>query len=163
MKLQLDESFDGEFDEDPKTLEDKAVRAAKKAILIVLDGELSKAYQSHSNMPKVGDKIRNTNKKCKHFQSEGVVTAINDLSGGAGKTISYKCTNDGKTWKKGKVLEKTPDQLSPMETMSKALKKGAGGEMKVLEELTKHMAELYSKRIELLKKDLRKTINAHQK
>jgi len=61
---------------------------------------------------KVGDNVKNTNKKCNHFQSEGVVKKINKIPQDKGVTVAYQCTNAGKTWKEGDLLEKTPDQLT---------------------------------------------------
>lgn len=60
---------------------------------------------------KVGDNVKNVNKKCTHFGSEGVIKKFNDIPGNKGVTIAYKCTNAGKGWKEGDVLDKTPDQL----------------------------------------------------
>ena len=60
---------------------------------------------------KVGDKVKNINKQCTHYGSEGVVKKFNDIPGDKGVTIAYKCTNAGKGWKEGDVLDKTPDQL----------------------------------------------------
>ena len=73
-----------------------------------------KAYTSHGDEPKAGDAVENTNPKCKHFGSKGVVVAVDSLSGGIGKAIRYRCTNSGPTWKEGDVLRKTPDQLDPL-------------------------------------------------
>ena len=158
MKLELSESHQGEFDLPPEVLEDKAIRAAKLAVLALLDGPLSKTFQSHTFMPKVGDAVKNTNVNCKHFKSEGIVTAINDLPGGAGKTISYRTTNDGKSWSKGRVLDKTPGQLDFLGgKMKKAL--SSGGEMRVLEDITKGMADLYAQRLASLKKDMKKLVH----
>ena len=168
MKIKLDESWHGEFDQPPAELEAQAVRAARAAIMRLMGESLQKAtYQSHTNMPKVGQRVRNTNKKCKHFGSEGVVTAISDLPGGAGKTISYKCTNGGDSWDKGQVLKKTPDQLSPMskaedpnqcghDQLVKTLTRG--GEVDVLDDLSKMMADQYKQRIERMKKDLARAV-----
>ena len=60
---------------------------------------------------RVGDNVKNINKKCTHFGSEGVIKKFNDIPGDKGVTIAYKCTNAGKDWKEGDVLDKTPDQL----------------------------------------------------
>ena len=95
----------------------------------------SGTYQSHTNMPSKGHRVRNTNKKCKHFGSEGVVTAVNSLPGDKGKTISYKCTNDGDSWDRGQVLTKTPDQLSPLkgESLSKAIARTSSGQIRAIQ------------------------------
>lgn len=69
-------------------------------------------FVSHSNEPKVGDKVKNNNPSCKHFESVGKVTAIKSLKGGIGKTITYRVENDGDTYCKGQLLNKTMDQLT---------------------------------------------------
>jgi len=61
---------------------------------------------------KVGDNVKNINPKCTHFESEGVVKKLNDIPGDKGTTVAYQCTNAGKNWKKGDILDKTPDQLT---------------------------------------------------
>ena len=154
MKLQISESYPGEFDEDPEVLEKRSQEAARGAILEILE----RAFLSHTDMPKVGDAVKNTNPKCKQFGSEGVVTAIKDLPNGAGKTISYRSTNAGKKWKKGEIIEKTPDQLSPVRD---ALRKGAkrrGGQVDALDEISGKMAGLYKERIARLRSDLSRAV-----
>ena len=69
-------------------------------------------FVSHSNEPKVGDKVKNNNPSCKHFESVGKVTAIKSLKGESGKTITYKVINTGDTYCKGQLLNKTMDQLT---------------------------------------------------
>jgi hypothetical protein len=79
-------------------------------------GKYSELYKKvsakYSGDIKVGDNVKNINKTCTHFKSEGVVKKINNLPGDKGVTIAYQCTNAGKTWKEGDKLEKTPDQLT---------------------------------------------------
>ena len=60
----------------------------------------------------VGNKVKNINRACYHFGSEGIVTEIKELPDRMGKVISYQVTNEGETYKKGDVLTKTPDQLT---------------------------------------------------
>lgn len=69
-------------------------------------------YMSSEPMFMVGQKVRNTNKSCYHYGSEGIIKEIKDLPEKMGKVISYEVTNDGPTFKKGDVLTKTMDQLS---------------------------------------------------
>ncbi len=69
-------------------------------------------YQSHTHEPEVGDVIVNVNPNCLHKGSVGKVIKINELPGGAGKTASYQCINDGATWDPGDILVKTLDQLA---------------------------------------------------
>ena len=71
-------------------------------------------YVSHSKEPKVGDKIKNNNPSCKHFESIGTVKTIKSLKGDAGKTITYEVENEGSTYCKGTLLTKTMDQLAPL-------------------------------------------------
>jgi len=155
MKVQVDESYPGEFDAPTEQLEAKLSRALEAT----LDELVKATYQSHTDEPKVGDKIKNVNPKCKHHRSEGVVTAVKSLDGGKGTTVKYRCTNDGPTWKKGDVLEKTLDQLAPR--VSKSLRKAhrRGGEIDVLEDVTQHVAELYRDRLVQLRADLVGLIN----
>ena len=69
-------------------------------------------FVSHSNEPKVGDKVKNNNPSCKHFESVGKVTSVKSLKGDSGKTITYKVQNNGATYCKGQLLNKTMDQLT---------------------------------------------------
>jgi hypothetical protein len=72
-------------------------------------------YQSHTYEPEVGEKVLNTNKKCKHYKSKGTVLSITELPQDSGKIIAYKCTNSGDNWARGDILKKTMDQLSPQD------------------------------------------------
>jgi hypothetical protein len=72
-------------------------------------------FQSHTFEPEVGADVVNVNTSCKHYGSEGEVLAISELPGDAGKTIVYRVTNSGTTFRPGDELEKTLDQLAPME------------------------------------------------
>jgi hypothetical protein len=76
---------------------------------------LHENYMSHTFEPKVGDRVMNTNPGCKHHGSEGVVMNIDDLPNGMGKVVTYVVTNNGPTFRVGKTLIKTMDQLSPWE------------------------------------------------
>jgi len=66
---------------------------------------------SHSDEPLRGDSIENINPGCKHFGSEGVVKDVTDLPDDQGVVAVYVVTNDGDTYSKGDILEKTVDQL----------------------------------------------------
>jgi len=74
-----------------------------------------KNYQSHTFEPKVGDRVINTNKKCKHYGSIGVVKKVLKLPDEVGKVAKYRCTNSGKNWQEKDILSKSLDQLSPHE------------------------------------------------
>ena len=78
---------------------------------------LGESYVSHSFEPTVGDRVMNTNPGCKHHGSEGVVMNIDDLPNGMGKVVTYVVTNNGPTFRVGKTLIKTMDQLSPWERL----------------------------------------------
>ena len=71
-------------------------------------------YVSHSKEPKIGDMVKNNNPSCKHFESVGKVVDIKSLNNDMGKTITYKVANDGSTYCKGQLLNKTMDQLTAM-------------------------------------------------
>jgi hypothetical protein len=62
-----------------------------------------------------GDKVKNINKQCMHYGSEGVVVAIMDLPQQMGKVVTYKTTNSGETWEEGQEITKTEVQLAMME------------------------------------------------
>ena len=66
---------------------------------------------SHSDEPLKGDSIENINPGCTHFGSEGVVKDVTDLPDDQGVVAVYVVTNDGDTYSKGDILEKTVDQL----------------------------------------------------
>ena len=150
MKIKIDESYPGEFQE--PGMESKLKRALSKAM---------ETYQSHTFEPKVGDLVKNVNPKCIHHGSEGKVTAVKSLTKGRGTTVRYQCTNGGPKWMKGDILEKTLDQLSPM--VKKALgcdhdhdlhKAMPGGEVDVLEDMTQMVSSLYGARMEQLRQDI---------
>jgi hypothetical protein len=68
-------------------------------------------YTQSNSIFKVGDKVRNINPYCKHYNSEGEVKEIRDLPEDMGYAVIYECSNDGSTWKKGDKLGKTEIQL----------------------------------------------------
>jgi hypothetical protein len=70
-------------------------------------------YMSSNPMFMVGQKVRNINKSCYHYGSEGIVKEIKDLPEKMGKVVTYEVTNDGPTYKKGDLLTKTIDQIAP--------------------------------------------------
>lgn len=69
-------------------------------------------YMSSDPMFMVGQKVKNINKSCYHYGSEGIIKEIKDLPDKMGKVISYEVTNEGPTYKKGDILTKTVDQLA---------------------------------------------------
>ena len=60
-------------------------------------------YTQSNSIFKIGDKVRNINPYCKHYNSEGEVKEIRDLPEDMGYAVIYQCTNDGSTWKKGDI------------------------------------------------------------
>ena len=81
---------------------------------------LLKEFLSYTDEPKPGDTVINTNPGCKHYKSQGTVVEINSLGNNMGKTIAYRCTNSGPTWKHGDVLEKTMDQVSKLQPIKES-------------------------------------------
>jgi hypothetical protein len=64
---------------------------------------------------KSGDIVRNINTSCKHFGSQGIVEEVEPLPDDMGHIVSYRTTNNGKTWDSGQVLKKTADQLQTVQ------------------------------------------------
>lgn len=66
------------------------------------------------NELKPGDHIKDINPDCKEHGAEGIVKKIVKLKQGnriAGNKVEFNCTNSGKHWKPGTVLQKTEIQL----------------------------------------------------
>jgi hypothetical protein len=151
MKLHIDESYPGEL-RDLEQIRRKVPEAMRKAAEQLGVRVPVETYQSHSREPEPGDRVRNVNPGCIHFESEGVATRVDGLSKGRGKTCSYRTTNSGDEWTKGDVLCKTLDQLAPM-----PVKKGrVGGEIDVFETLVEGTTDLYKRRLELLEHSLKR-------
>jgi hypothetical protein len=67
-----------------------------------------------ANELRPGDLCLNTNKECDHYGSKGKVLKVFKLKepdNTIGKFVRYKVLNDGPTYKKGDVLDKTEIQL----------------------------------------------------
>ena len=75
---------------------------------------IRESFISHTFEPVEGDHVVNNNPNCKHYGSEGIVIGVKSLDGDLGKTVTYRCTNNGPQWGKGDMLEKTMDQLIPI-------------------------------------------------
>ena len=60
---------------------------------------------------KKGDLVKDINPGCPHVGSEGEVTKVGN------GTITFKVTNNGKTYQEGDVLEKTVDQMVKLSHM----------------------------------------------
>lgn len=68
---------------------------------------------------KAGDMVKNINKECIHYGSEGIVQNIEELPDYMGQVVVYKTTNAGTTWKEGDLLKKTENQLANMQMMQR--------------------------------------------
>ena len=101
------------------------MRVSKKTLRRLIREMVDDTFQSHTDDPAIGDLVVNVNPKCTHKGSEGIVLGINELPEESGKTASYMCTNDGPTWETGEILEKTLDQLSPLEDETKQSGEGS--------------------------------------
>lgn len=71
----------------------------------------SETFLSHTKEPAPGDNVVNTNPKCKHYGSEGIVMNVFALDGDMGKVVKYVVTNSGNAYSPGDILEKTLDQV----------------------------------------------------
>ena len=71
----------------------------------------SGAFLSHTKEPRPGENVVNTNPKCKHYGSEGIVMDVYALDGDMGKVVKYVVTNSGDAYTPGDILEKTLDQV----------------------------------------------------
>jgi len=96
-------------------------------------------FTSHSDEPKIGELIVNTNPGCTHYESEGFIEHINDLPNEEGTTITYRVTNNGDTYKEGDTLTKTMDQLSPLVNEQYGGKGGPGNPVVVNEKYAHFM------------------------
>lgn len=84
--------------------------------MIMIHNYVMFAQESDASYPMgpmfmIGNMVKNVNKDCDHYGSEGVIKEIKDLPNRMGKVISYEVTNEGPTYKKGDLLTKTQDQL----------------------------------------------------
>ena len=91
------------------------MRITRGDLRTIIREMIDDTYQSHTDDPSPGDMVINVNPKCKHKGSEGVVLRVNDLPEESGKTAEYMCSNSGSEWEVGDILEKTLDQLAPLE------------------------------------------------
>ena len=99
-------------------------------------------FTSHSDEPKIGETIVNTNPGCTHYKSEGFIEDINDLPDDKGTTITYRVTNNGETYQEGDTLTKTMDQLSPLVNEQYGGKGGSGYPI-VVTDIHVHLMELF--------------------
>jgi hypothetical protein len=61
---------------------------------------------------KAGDKVKNINTACMHYDSEGIVEDVKELPENIGYVVGYRTTNAGKSWATNQYLRKTEDQLT---------------------------------------------------
>lgn len=67
---------------------------------------------------KEGDKVRNINKACMHYGSEGIVISIEEIPENIGYIIGYKTINAGQSWTADQFLRKTEDQLNLVDSLN---------------------------------------------
>jgi len=79
--------------------------------------DIDRNIAAHGYTFGTGDIIKNTNPKCKHHGSIGVVKKIMDLPNDMGKVVLYTVTNSGPTYRPGDSLTKTIDQLEPIQAI----------------------------------------------
>lgn len=74
------------------------------------------SIQKDKSNPKLqsGDKVKNINRSCMHYGSEGIVESVKELPRNIGYIVAYTTTNSGKTWSMNQTLEKTEDQLQKL-------------------------------------------------
>ena len=81
-----------------------------------------------ANELRPGDICLNNNKECNHFGSKGKVLKvfkIKEPNNTIGKFVRYEVLNDGPTFKKGDILDKTEIQLKKLnENYADGKKKG---------------------------------------
>ena len=75
----------------------------------------SQKAEEDKNVIEAGMRILNINASCKHYNSEGIIKEIKDLTDNMGKIIAYEVINDGANFKKGDILTKTIDQIKILE------------------------------------------------
>ena len=96
----------------PNSLGERGLHMSESKLRLWIRSILRENFVSHSDEPGVGDRVVNNNPKCKHYGSKGIVLSIDALDDDMGKTVSYKCTNDGEHWSRGDKLKKTMDQMT---------------------------------------------------
>jgi hypothetical protein len=87
-----------------------------KDLLNQIEKEISKSSNKNISIAiskmKAGDKVKNINKACMHYGSEGIVTSIEEIPENIGYIVGYKTTNSGPSWTADQYLRKTEDQLT---------------------------------------------------
>ena len=93
----------------------EALKENLTVLLQEVEVEIEEEDEETLEIIEEGDQVKNVNKFCKHFESEGTVKKIKELPDEEGYTVGYTCTNAGKNWVEGDLLFKTPDQLEKVE------------------------------------------------
>ena len=87
-----------------------------KDLLNQIEKEISKSSNKNISIAiskmKAGDKVKNINKACMHYGSEGIVETIEEMPENIGYIVGYKTTNSGPSWTADQYLRKTEDQLT---------------------------------------------------
>ena len=92
--------------------------------------ELLEKTNLDANELKEGDVCLNINPECTHYKSKGKILKVFDIEqpdkdNTVGKYIRYKVLNNGPTYKKGDILDKTEIQLKKLnENYADGKKKG---------------------------------------
>ena len=74
------------------------------------------SQQKYDSPFKKGDRVKNINKACTHYGSEGVVDDVEPLDDDMGYVVKYRTINYGPTWNMGQMLKKTEVQLEKVES-----------------------------------------------
>jgi hypothetical protein len=92
-----------------------------KDLLNQIEKEISKSSNKNISIAiskmKAGDKVKNINKACMHYGSEGIVTSIEEIPENVGYIVGYKTTNAGQSWTADQYLRKTEDQLTLVDSL----------------------------------------------
>ena len=81
-----------------------------------LNKKSESSQQKYESPFKQGDHVRNVNKACTHYGSEGIVDDVEPLDDDMGYVVKYRTINSGPTWDKGQLLKKTEVQLAKVES-----------------------------------------------
>lgn len=80
-----------------------------------INKKANSSQEKYESPFKKGDYVKNINKACIHYGSEGVVDDVEPLDDDMGYVVKYRTMNSGPTWDKGQMLKKTEVQLAKVE------------------------------------------------
>jgi hypothetical protein len=78
--------------------------------------KLNSSQLKYESPFKKGDRVKNINKACMHYGSEGIVDDVEPLDDDMGYVVKYRTINNGPTWQMGQILKKTEVQLEKVES-----------------------------------------------